>query len=565
MLRTLTLRDFVIVDELDIEFEPGYTVFSGETGAGKSILIDALALALGGRGEAGIIRTVAPPGVSGEPSAQSTQSTPARAEIIAVFTPSVDAAAWLAERELENGEDIVLRRVVDSGGRSRGWINGTPATLAQLRELGDLLVDIHGQHEHQLLLKSDAQRRLLDEHAGLDALASETEQLYRIWQSIAARRARLDADAERLREEYDRTAWQVEELERLAPKPGEWPVIQQEHQRLANAAGLIEGTRLAIAALGESDDSLDDRLSGVVQRLRQLGHVDGALHEVVELLDSAHIQIQEAVHGLNHYLDRLELDPERLVETEARMEALHAMARKLRQNPDDLADTLQQLSQRLSELQASSDAEGLAREEALAEAAWRSVAERLSAARAQAALALSAAVSEGMQVLNMQGGRFEVALIPCAPAAHGLEQVELRVAAHPGVPLRPLARVASGGELSRISLAIAVIAGAASSVPTLIFDEVDSGVGGAVAEVVGRLLRQLGSLRQVLCVTHLPQVAAQGEHHFAVSKHHVGGTTLSRVQTLRGSQRVDEVARMLGGIEITPTTRKHARELLAEL
>ena len=552
MLRALTLRDFVIVDHLELEFGPGFSVFSGETGAGKSILLDALGLALGERADVSMIR------------GYGTAQAASRAEICAEFAPGAAALAWLEPLDIEAGDGLQLRRVIDASGRPKAWINGVPATLTQLRELGELLVDIHGQHAHQLLLRPAAQRLLLDEQAGLTGAARAVAEAWHAWQRASSQRQRVESDARGLEAERERLQWQVDELERLAPRAGEWDSIAQEHQRLAHAASLIEGAQTAVAQLSEAEGAVLEQLGAVLNRLRHLAQYDSAVAGLVDTLEPARIQIQEAVYDLNAYLSRVELDPERLAEVEARIEALHGTARKLRLAPEALPDELAGLSERLAQLAGATDLDALRAAEAAAEAVFRQRATALGARRATAGQALSEAVTAGMQSLNMTGGRFAIALESGAPGPHGLEQVEFMVAAHPGAVLRPLAKVASGGELARISLALSVIASAASTVPTLIFDEVDSGIGGAVAEVVGRLLRQLGGLRQVLCVTHLPQVAAQGEAHFCVSKTSVGDATVSRIAVLQGAARVDEIARMLGGIEITATTRKHARELLAQ-
>jgi DNA repair protein RecN (Recombination protein N) len=549
MLRHLSIRDFVVVDTLDLEFEQGFTVFSGETGAGKSILIDALALTLGARGEASVVRT-----------GQS------RADISAEFATHEAVDHWLAEQALETeARTVLLRRVIDASGRSRAFINGTAATLTQLREVGEMLVEIHGQHAHQLLMRADSQRDLFDTHAGLSALAGETG---RAWRVLREASAAIEAAHSRDREiqlERERLAWQLAELDKLMPQPGEWEEINAEHRRLSNAANLIGGVQEALGTLSESDDAMLHQLSAMVTRLRALAEVDAGLADAVATLEPAEIQLQEAVYSLSHYAQKLDLDPQRLAQADARLEALHSAARKFRLRPEALPDEHAARRAQLAALDAAADIDALRATQAAAQQAYEDVAKKLSKERTRHAKALGAAVTTGMQELAMSGGRFDVALVPLPNGgANGLEQIEFRVAGHAGVPLRPLAKVASGGELARISLALAVIASAASPTPTLIFDEVDTGIGGAVAEVVGRLLHQLGRQRQVLCVTHLPQVAARGEFHFRVVKKTIdAGHTVSSVAPLDKPSRVEEIARMLGGLEITATTRKHAKEMLA--
>jgi DNA repair protein RecN (Recombination protein N) len=557
MLRHLSIRDFVIVAALDLEFDSGFSVFSGETGAGKSILIDALALTLGARADAGVVRT-------GE----------TRADITAEFDAPPHVAVWLDEQALASpdGDNVVmLRRVVDSGGRSRAFINGTPATLTQLREVGEMLVDIHGQHAHQLLMRPDAQRELFDTHAGLTDLAAAVT---RAWRTARDARQAVAAAQSRDRElqlERERLAWQLAELDKLAPQPGEWEEVNAEHRRLSHSANLIDGVQGALAALSESDEAMISHLNSIVSKLRDLAEIDPALGDALAALEPAVIQLQEAAYSLSHYAQRLELDPERLAQVEKRLDALHSAARKFRLQAESLPEEHAARRAQLATLDAAADLDSLRAAAERAQEAYLVEAKQLSKARANAATALGTAVTQGMQELSMAGGSFEVALVPLvngagseSGSAHGLEQIEFRVAGHAGVPLRPLAKIASGGELARISLALAVIASAASPTPTLIFDEVDTGIGGGVAEVVGRLLHQLGRERQVLCVTHLPQVAARGDHHFQVSKASDGnGGTLSLVTPLDKPGRVEEVARMLGGLEITATTRRHAKEMLA--
>ncbi|KVA43174.1 DNA repair protein RecN [Burkholderia cepacia] len=548
MLRHLSIRDFVIVAALDLEFDSGFSVFSGETGAGKSILIDALALALGERADASVVRTGC-----------------GRADITAEFTPHDRVARWLDEHAFDTEDTVMLRRVIDANGRSRAFINGTSATLAQLRELGEMLVDIHGQHAHQLLMRPDAQRELFDTHAGLVADAANVARAWRVWRDATQAIEAAKAHERELQLEREKLAWQLAELDKLAPQPGEWDEVSNEHKRLSHSANLIDGVRGALNALSEADDAMLAQLGAIVSKLRSLADYDTALGDALASLEPAEIQLQEAVYSLSHYAQRVDLDPERLAQVETRLDALHSTARKFRLPPDTLHEEHAARRAQLAALDAAADLGALEATQAKAREAYLADARHLSKARAQAAKVLGTAVTAGMQELSMAGGSFEVALVPLADGGpHGLEQVEFRVAGHPGVPLRPLAKVASGGELARISLALAVIASAASPTPTLIFDEVDTGIGGGVAEVVGRLLHQLGRDRQVLCVTHLPQVAARGDHHFQVAKGaDERGGTVSTVVALDRANRIEEVARMLGGLEITATTRKHAKEMLA--
>ncbi len=547
MLRTLAIRDFVIVDAIELEFSTGFTVFTGETGAGKSILIDALALALGGRGDASMVREGA-----------------AKADISAEFSVNETTAVWLAENDF-SGEDteLILRRVVDNAGRSKAYINGITATAAQQRALGDLLVDIHGQHAHQALLKTDAQRALLDMQGGLLSTVQNVNSLFRQWKKLSSQREEFEKNAKNILLERERLEWQVNELEKLQIKPGEWEAISHEHSRLAHAASLLEGAQEAADVISESDQPMLSRLSSLQQKLLKLQSFDAALKPVTDALDSARINLQESAYALNDYLGRVELDPRRLRELEARVEIIHSTARRFYVAPELLHQEFATLSAQLLQLSDVSDMDALKVKEAKAYQEYLKVAQQLSKSRSIVASDLGNAVTLAMQDLSMTGGAFSIALQACEASSTGLEQVEFLVAGHAGVQARALAKVASGGELARISLAISVITSCATATPTLIFDEVDSGIGGGVAEVVGRLLKRLGQDRQVLCVTHLPQVASQANQHFQVSKLSEGGKTVSNIDGLDNKQRVEEIARMLGGIEITSTTRKHARELLA--
>lgn len=553
MLRTLTIRDFVIVDAIELEFSNGFSVFTGETGAGKSILIDALQLALGGRGDASMVREGA-----------------ARADITADFAPTEAGRAWLAQHEFAVDEGgALLRRVIDNAGRSKAYINGVAATAAQLRELGELLVDIHGQHAHQSLLKPDAQRALLDNQIGVRdpqarIEAQEVAHAWRAWRALVRQREEYETNAKNVLIERERLEWQVSELDKLAPKAGEWVEISNEHSRLSHAASLLDGAQEALVAISESEHPMLSQLSSLNAKLGKLVDVDAQLQKVLDCMEPARIQLQEAVSELNNYIDKVELDPARLRDVDARMDALHSAARKYRVTPEELPEEHAQLAIKLRQLADATDIDGLRKQEDKARAAYMDVAGRLSTRRVKAAAELGTQVTAAMQELSMSGGSFAIGINSGEPGAHGLEQVEFLVAGHAGVAPRPLAKVASGGELARISLAISVITSNATTVPTLIFDEVDTGIGGGVAEVVGRLLKRLGQQRQVLCVTHLPQVASQANQHFQVAKGTTdAGRTVSRIDVLDSRARVEEVARMLGGIEITETTRKHARELLA--
>ncbi len=548
MLRHLTLRDFVIVDRLELEFAAGFGALTGETGAGKSILIDALALALGDRADAGVVRAGCD-----------------KAEIAATF----DVAAlpvvgeWLAANDLDAGDELLLRRVVDAGGRSRAYINGSPATAQQLREVGEWLVDIHGQHAHQSLLRGDAQRQLLDAHAGLTGLARDVGAAWRGWRDAEAALRTASEGAESVLREREQLEWQVGELESLAFAEDEWATLDVEHRRLSHAAGLIEGAQFALGVLAEDEAACERQIDRVATRLAGLADYDPALAEVAGLLDSVQAELSEAVSSLRRYADRVDLDPERLTEVERRMDAVMGAARKFRVQPPELPGLLAGWKRRLGELEASADLAALQSRVAAAQATFTKRAGELSRGRQAAALEMGGRVSEIMRQLALSSGRFEVALLPVeGGAVYGLEQVEFRIGGLAGNEAKPLAKVASGGELSRISLAIQVLTSRSAAVPTLIFDEVDVGIGGGVAEIVGRLLHELGSERQVLCVTHLPQVAAQADWQWQVSKATRDGVTLSAIAPLDASGRIREIARMLGGVEITDITLQHAAELL---
>lgn len=549
MLHTLSIRDFVLVDRAELDFGLGFTVLTGETGAGKSILLDALALALGERAENGTVREGA-----------------ARAEITAEFRldDAPEAAAWLDENGLDEGEICLLRRVIEAGGRSRAFINGRPAALGQLRELGERLIDIHGQHAHYSLLRAGAQRALLDAYAGTEGLAGEVAQVWNVWQSAQrsledALRAGAEAEAER-----ERLQWEVDELARVALAPEDWQSLLEEHRRLAHAAELIQGAQTAVAELEGDDGAILSRLGALHGRLSVLAGLDATLGDVAAMIESSVVQAREAARELARYAGRFELDPQALAQIEARIAEIHAAARKYRSAPEELAKRLAETRARLAVLAGQTNTEALRQAAEQGEAQYRRLAAQLSARRAQAAAELAEAVSEAMQWLAMPGGRFAVALEAAAAGPHGLEDVEFQVAPHAGQGLRPLARTASGGELARIGLALQTRLSQVSDVSTLIFDEVDAGIGGGVAEIVGRMLAELGQRRQVLCVTHLPQVAAHADQHWRIRKEEENGRAVTRVEALAPPARIEEIARMLGGVSVTETTRKHAREMLAQ-
>ncbi len=546
MLRALEVRDFVIIEAASLEFGAGFGVLTGETGAGKSILVDAIELLVGGRGDAAVVRAGAE-----------------RAELSGDFDFQKDGllSKWIETHELPgDSERILIRRTIDKSGRSRCFINGHAATLAQVKEAGEFLVDIHGQHAHQSLLRAASQRDLLDAQAAGADLVREAGEAYRDWkrlQSLASEMEKTFAQREAERTDIQE---RVGDLRKIAPREGEWAQIGAEQTRLSHGSSLLAGAQSSLEALSESEGACLAQLAAVAARLRALATHDTRLAAIVELLESAEAQAGEAARELRHYASSVDLDPEALREVEARIEALHAAARKFRVKPEALHGLLADLEKRLGELELAVNPEALQREVASARARFDSIAKKLTSKRQAAAQALSRAVSAAMQQLAMGGGRFSVRLVPLEePGAAGAEEVEFEVASHPSLPLRPLARVASGGELSRISLAIQLVAAKSSPVATLVFDEVDSGMGGAVAETIGKSLKRLGKERQVLCVTHLPQVAAQGDEQWSVEK---GGSRAVKVRVSRldRADRIEELARMLGGSEAT--ARKHAAELL---
>jgi DNA repair protein RecN (Recombination protein N) len=544
MLRRLSLRDFVIVPELEVEFSAGFSVLTGETGAGKSILIDALQLALGSRGDALVVREGA-----------------ARAEIAAEFDAPAVLAPWLEDAGFDANDTLLLRRTIDAQGKSRAWINGSPATVTQLREAADALLDIHGQHAWQSLTRPAAVRALLDSEAGVD-LAPLTA-LWAQWKSATAALERARSQSADIERERERLAWQIGEVDRLGPAEGEWPGLNAEHTRLAHAQTLIEAAQGALDVTADADANAARLALQAADALVEAARIDARLAPIAEVLQSAHAQLSDAAHSLSGYLQHADIDPQRLAELDSRLSAWIGLARRFRRQPEELAALLASWRAELAQLDAATDSAALERAAADAERAWRAEAQRVSKARKQAAPKLADAVTQAMQQLGMAGGRFEVGLIAQdGPQSFGMESVELRVAGHAGSTPRALAKVASGGELSRLALAIAVTtARTAEGAATLIFDEIDAGIGGAVADTVGRLMKQLGRDRQVLAVTHLAQVAACGDHHFVVSKQARGKSTQSDVQAVTSEARVAEVARMLGGDRLA-TSVAHAQEML---
>ena len=546
-LTHITLRDFVIVRELALDLSRGFSVLTGETGAGKSILIDALQLALGARAESSVVREGAN-----------------RCEVCAEFDPTPAIQGWLEEAGFDAATTLLLRRTVDTSGKSRAWINGSPATATQLRELGEQLLDIHGQHAWQSLTRPDAVRELLDAYAGTD-----TRPLQAAWQAWRQAQQTL-ADAQQaqstLSNERERLAWQIGELEKLNPQVDEWQALSTQHSRLAHAQALIDGANQSTALLeGDDDGGALRQLSRAIQTLQSLGQYEPEFLALADVLASAQAQAEDVAHSLHSYLRKADLDPGHLAQLDERMGLWLSLARRYKKTPDELPLALQSWRQELTQLDAAADLDSLQKAAHAAHAACLQAAQSVSRQRQQAVKPLALAVSSAMQQLGMQGGRFEVQLQTLAtPAQHGLEDIGFLVAGHEGSTPRPVGKVASGGELSRIALAIAVTTSELGEAGTLIFDEVDSGVGGAVAETVGRLMKQLGQHRQVLAVTHLPQVAACADHHLLVSKAAADGHVSSQVRAVNGEERVSEIARMLGGEKLSATTLAHAREMLGD-
>ncbi len=552
MLVHLSVHNYAIVEHLDLELSRGMSVITGETGAGKSIMLDALGLTLGDRADSGVVR----PGAD-------------KADILATFDLAdiPEARAWLAERDLDTDGPCILRRVITAEGRTRGYINGTPCPLSDLKALGELLIDIHSQHEHQSLLKSDTHRRLLDEYAGATDLARQVQLAAQRWRQTRQELERLSNSSEEQQARHQLLSYQLEELDNLGLGEDELEQLEQEHKNLTNAEALFGICRQVIDHCSESDSgNVLSALTASLNRLTAVHNAPKALGEAANLIASAQIQVEEAVGELNRFLDNFDADPARLQQLEERLDTIYTLARKHRVHPTELTQLQCKLSSELGTLDASDEAiERLSEELAAYARHYQEKANELSTLRRAAADSLACAVEQEIQRLGMPGGRFNIALQASNSdelLPHGLEQVELLVSANPGQPLKALAKVASGGELSRISLAIQVITAQTSRIPTLVFDEVDVGIGGPTAEIVGQLLRRLGERGQVLTVTHLPQVAAQGHHHLFVHKVRNSDATHAAVANLSKRERVEEVARMLGGIDLTKESLAHARKMV---
>ncbi|QDL53563.1 DNA repair protein RecN [Rhodoferax aquaticus] len=543
-LKRIVLRDFVIVSELELDFESGFTVLTGETGAGKSILIDALQLVTGARADVGVIREGA-----------------SRTDVSAEFDTPAQVLPLLEEAGFDNAEVLLLRRTVDQQGKSRAWVNGSPATAQQLRAIGEQLLDIHGQHAWQSLTRPYAVRGLLDAYAKVSTAQLST--LWSAWRQAQAALSQAKDAQDSLQRERERLAWQIGEVEKLAPQADEWDELNTSHSRLSNGQALLDAAQGALTLLEDEDSNALTLLHGAMQQLQSQSHVEADFKEPAELLASSIAQVEDTVHTLRAYIRRTELDPERLADLDERLGLWVSLARRYKRSPEDLPTLLDSWKAERLQLDAATDLEGLQQRERKAEAAYMAEAKSISKARTKAAPLLAQAITQAMQGLGMQGGQFHVALEASPQAMQsGLEDVSFLAAGHPGSTPRPVGKVASGGELSRMALAIAVTTSQLGTAQTLIFDEVDSGVGGAVAQTVGRLMRQLGIDRQVLAVTHLPQVASCADHHLVVAKQRDAKQTLSTVSVAQGDMRVAEIARMLGGEKISDATLAHAREML---
>ncbi|MDR3371197.1 DNA repair protein RecN [Rhodoferax sp.] len=543
-LKRIVLRDFVIVSELDLDLASGFTVLTGETGAGKSILVDALQLVTGGRADVTVIREGA-----------------SRTDVSAEFEATPAIADWLEDAGFESDHSLLLRRTIDTQGKSRAWINGSPATATQLRALGEQLLDIHGQHAWQSLTRPEAVRGLLDAYAKVTTSAAVAR--WQIWRAAQDKFAQARASQDSLLSERERLNWQIGELDKLNPARDEWPTLNAEHTRLSNAQALLDAAQSALLTLDENEDNACGLTGSACEALQKHEHIEPIFKGLSDVLSSSLAQLEDAVHSLRAYLRKTELDPDRLTALDERMGLWVSLARRYKRSPEELVDLLSGWKQQLQALDTAADLQAL---ECELESAWQGYlqeANKLTQARKKSAPKLAQTITQAMQGLGMQGGQFEVQIQAAGqPLQTGLEEVNFLVAGHAGSTPRPVNKVASGGELSRLALAIAVTTSQLGTAQTLIFDEVDAGVGGAVAETVGRLMRQLGIDRQVLAVTHLPQVAACADHHLVVSKQLTGTSTVSSVVSVNGEERVTELARMLGGERILASTLTHARDML---
>ncbi|MGH8232388.1 MAG: DNA repair protein RecN [Steroidobacteraceae bacterium] len=553
MLRYLQIRDFAIIDAVELELKAGLTVLTGETGAGKSIIVDALELLSGARAAADVVRA----GAERADIAATVDITETGGELRHI----------LEEHSIESGGELLLRRVIGTDGRSRAWLNGQAVPLQVLASVTALLFEIHGQHEFQSLVRAATQRELVDGYGRLESLAAQVRAAHSVWLALLNRSIELDSAASERGSRLDLLRHQLHELQGLQLQAGEIAALKEERGRLANRGRLVEAARAALDCLYESDgDTAHTLIARAVGAMRQAIAMDPQLVSLGQLIDEAEIHVKDAGHGLLQYLDALDLDPQRADAIEQRLAALEELARKHRVTPEALIDKQAELAAQLQDLEtAAADVGAVRAQLASAAASYQDLARQLSGRREAAARALAREISARMQELGMGGGRFliDVAAAESAePAAHGLDRIEFRVSTNPGQPPRAIAKVASGGELSRLSLAVQVSC-AGSAAACMVFDEVDSGIGGAVAEIVGRELRSLGEHAQVLCVTHLPQVAAQAHQHLRVAKHSDARTTRTSVAMLSADERIDELARMLGGVEITPRARAHAKEMLA--
>lgn len=551
LLKHLHIRDFAVIEEVDIPFNGGLTVFTGETGAGKSIMVGALGLVLGDRADSGIVRTGCE-----------------RTEITAIFDIENEDGiqSVLAEQEISCEDELILRRVINKDGRSRAYVNGSSVPAQLLRALGERMVDIHGQHTHQSLLKADVQRNLLDEFGNHQQQINEVKDAWKLWHATELELQALSGDSRDHDAQMTLLQYQIQELEALNPGESKFSDVEEEYGRLSNANRILEVCQETLQQLSDDEHSTQSQISHRLNELQDIQKFDQSLSSVIDLLNNATIQVSEASDELRHYLDRLELDPEKLKAVEDKLGALHDMARKHKIQPEELTDHLLTLQEELHKLENSEARyrELLTLQETTIEQ-YRKAAARLNQCRQQSAHRLSDDITKKLNDLGMPGGKFSIEISDIGkdtPLQHGMDKIAYLVSLNPGQPLQPLSKVASGGELSRISLAIQVTGSKDKGIPTLIFDEVDSGIGGGVAEIVGKLLHSLSNKRQIFCVTHLPQIASQGDHHMQVAKETHAGTTLTRVGDLNQEERIDEIARMLGGVKITEQTLAHAKEML---